>query len=51
MAILGKSRFKRRVDIKGIIGAYFFFFFLIGLKTSSSKIRDLLLFTSGFSNN
>lgn len=27
MAILGKSRFKRRVDIKGIIGAYFFFFF------------------------
>lgn len=50
MKILGKSRFKRRVDIKGIIGAYFFFF-LIGLKTSSSKIRDLLLFTSGFSNN
>lgn len=50
MKILGKSRFKRRVDIKGIIGAYFFFFFLIGLKTSS-KIRDLLLFTSGFSNN
>lgn len=26
MKILGKSRFKRRVDIKGIIGAYFFFF-------------------------